>query len=143
MTLTAELDPSLREHVESRLRSDVVAWLTTVRPSGQPDTVPVWYVLVDDGTIVVYSRPSKTKLRNLAASPKVSLALDDTGGGDDVTRLEGTAEYVTDYPAAHEVPAFTEKYGDRMTAMFGSAERFAEQFSEAVVITPTRLHAFA
>ncbi|MQA81594.1 MAG: TIGR03667 family PPOX class F420-dependent oxidoreductase [Streptosporangiales bacterium] len=143
MTLTAELASPLREHVDARLRDDVIAWLTTVRPNGQPDTVPVWYLLRDDDTVVVYSRQSKTKLRNLAANPKVSLALDDTGDGDDVTRLEGTAEYVADYPPAHELPAFVDKYGERITAMFGTPERFAEAFSAAVVITPTRLHAFA
>lgn len=143
MTLTAELAPPLREHVDTRLRDDVIAWLTTVRPSGQPDTVPVWYVLREDDTIVVYSRPSMTKLRNLAANPKVSVVLDDTGDGDDVTRLEGTAEYVQDYPPAHEVPAFVHKYGERMAAMFGTPERFAEKYSAAVVITPTRLRAFA
>jgi hypothetical protein len=33
------------------------------------------------------------------------------------------------------------KYVERIAAIFGTAERFAELFSEAVVITPARLHA--
>ena len=43
MNLTADLQPGDRERAESRLRSNLMAWLTTVRPDGQPVTVPVWF----------------------------------------------------------------------------------------------------
>jgi hypothetical protein len=33
------------------------------------------------------------------------------------------------------------KYVERIGAIFGTPERFAEAFSEAIVITPSRLHA--
>ena len=42
MNLTSQLPPADRERVEGRLRSNLIAWLTTVRPDGQPVTVPVW-----------------------------------------------------------------------------------------------------
>jgi hypothetical protein len=40
-----------------------MAWLTTVRPDGQPDSVPVWFLVRDDETILVDSQPKKIKLR--------------------------------------------------------------------------------
>jgi PPOX class probable F420-dependent enzyme len=118
-----------------------MAWLTTVRPSGRPDTVPVWFLLRDDGTIVVYSQPGKAKLHNIGANPNVALGLDVTDIGRDIIRFEGTAEHVHGHPRADEIPEYVSKYTERIGAIFGTAERFGQLFSEAIVITPTRLHA--
>ena len=40
MKLTSHLPVPDRERVEGRLNSNLIAWLTTVRPDGQPVTVP-------------------------------------------------------------------------------------------------------
>jgi len=101
----------------------------------------VWFLLRDDDTILVYSRPGKAKLRNLAANPNVALGLDVTDIGRDVIRIEGTAAQAANHPAADRVPEYVAKYVERIGAIFGTPERFAESFSEAIVITPTRLHA--
>jgi PPOX class probable F420-dependent enzyme len=141
MDLTADLAPDRRERVETRLRTNLMAWLTTVSPAGRPDSVPVWYLLCDDETILVYSQPGKTKLRNLDANPNIALALDVTDIGRDVIRIEGTAVRAPDHARADQVPAYAAKYTERIGAIFGTVERFAEAFSEAIVITPSRLHA--
>jgi PPOX class probable F420-dependent enzyme len=112
-----------------------------VSPAGRPDTVPVWYLFGDDDTVLIYSRPGKAKLRNIDNNPAVALGLDVTDLGRDVIRLEGTATRRPDMPPADQVPEYVAKYVERIAAIFGTAERFAELFSEAVVITPTRLHA--
>lgn len=39
-SITAEC----REHVEGRLRHNLIAWLAPVDPEGQPHTVPVWFL---------------------------------------------------------------------------------------------------
>ena len=122
-----------RPHVEARLRSDLIAWLTTVRPSGMPDTVPIWFVWTD-GRFVVYSEPGKPKLRNLARQPRVSLALDDTRGGDDVVRFEGTAEVAEDHPAADGVPEYVAKYSERIAELgYGDPASFARMWSPTVI----------
>jgi hypothetical protein len=66
MKLTSDLPEPDRERAETRLRSNLIAWLTTVRPDGQPVTVPAWFLLRDDETILVYTRPEKQKLRGAA-----------------------------------------------------------------------------
>jgi PPOX class probable F420-dependent enzyme len=143
MEFTSHLPAGLREHAERRLRENLVAWFTSVRPSGQPDSVPVWFVVQDDDTILVYSQLGKGKLGNIATNPRVALTLDETAVGSDVIRIEGTARHVPDHPLASEVEAYVAKYGQRIASVgFGTPERFAEMFSEAVVIVPTRLHAF-
>ncbi len=141
VNLTRHLPAERREHVEARLHSNLMAWLTTVRPDGQPDSVPVWFLVRDDETILVYSQPKKIKLRNIGENPKVTLGLDVTDIGRDIIRIDGTAEHVGDVPSADRQPQYAVKYAERIGAMFGTPRQFAELFSEALIITPTRLHA--
>jgi PPOX class probable F420-dependent enzyme len=141
MKLTSHLPAADRERAETRLRSNLIAWLTTVRPDGQPVTVPVWFLLRDDETILVYTRPEKQKLRNLAANPRVSFVLDVTDIGRNVVRLEGTARTADDQPPANEQPAYLAKYTERIGALFGTPEQFATLFSAPLIITPAKLHA--
>jgi PPOX class probable F420-dependent enzyme len=139
MNLTSHLPADQREHVEIRLRQNLIAWLTTVRPSGQPESVPVWFLARDDAPILVYSQPGKVKLRNITENPKVMLALDVTDIGRDIVRIEGTAKRAENYPPANKVPAYVAKYAERIGTMFHTADQFAELFSVAILITPTRL----
>ena len=141
MRLTADLPIDRRSRVDTRLQTNLMAWLTTVSPTGKPDLVPVWFLLRDDDTVLVYSQPSKAKLRNIDANPNVALGLDVTDIGRDVIRIEGTAVRATDHPPADRVPEYVAKYVERIGAIFGTPERFAEAFSEAIVITPSKLHA--
>jgi PPOX class probable F420-dependent enzyme len=141
MRLAEKLDDVRRAHVEGRLQTNLMAWLTTISPSGRPQSVPVWFLVQDDDTILIYSRPGKAKLRNIAANPHVALGLDVTDLGRDVIRFEGIAVHVPDHPSAEQVPAYRSKYVERIGAIFGTPEAFGDAFSEAILITPTHLHA--
>ena len=141
MELTADLPDDRRDRVETRLRTNLMAWLTTVSPAGRPDSVPVWFLMCDDNRILVYSQPRKAKLRNIDANPHVALGLDVTDIGRDIIRIEGTAVRTPDHPPADKVADYVAKYTERIGAIFGTAEQFAKAFSEAIVITVTRLHA--
>ncbi|MGC2485018.1 MAG: TIGR03667 family PPOX class F420-dependent oxidoreductase [Acidimicrobiales bacterium] len=141
MDLTSHLSPIKRDYVERRLASNLMAWLTTVRPNGQPETVPVWFYVRDDETVLLYSRPGAVKLRNIAINPRVTLVLDVTDIGRDVIRLEGIDQVAHDHAVATAVPGYVAKYLERMSALLGSPERFAEDFSVAIVIVPATLRA--
>jgi PPOX class probable F420-dependent enzyme len=141
MKLTEHLSADRRAHVEARLRGNLMAWLTTVRPDGQPVSVPVWFLLREDDTILIYSEPGKLKLRNIQQNPRVALGLDVTDVGRDVIRLHGTAQQADDVPAADENPQYAAKYTERIGTLFGSPEKFAASFSVAVLISPTRVWA--
>jgi PPOX class probable F420-dependent enzyme len=104
VNLTRHLPAERRGHVGARLRSNLMAWLTTVRPGGQRDSVPVWFLVRDGETILVCSQPEKFKLRNISENPKVTLGLDVTGIGRDIIRIDGTAQHVDDVPPAGRQP---------------------------------------
>ena len=139
--LVERVAPDRRERVAARLANNLIAWLTTVDPDGRPVTVPVWYLLRDDGSILVFSRPGAPKLRHIAANPHVSLVLDVSDLGRDVVRVEGRATAVGTTLRADEVPAYATKYAERVAAIFGTIEAFADRFTEAIVVTPSRLRA--
>ena len=63
--------------------------------------------------------------------------------GRDIIRIEGTAALVPGHAPAHRVPGYAAKYVERIAAIFGTPESFGTAFSEAIVITPSRLHAGA
>lgn len=135
----ADLTPERRAHVEGRLQHNLISWLATVDPDGQPHTVPVWFLWRADGTVLTYTRAGKAKLRNLRANPRVALALDVTDIGRDPIRIEGVASLDEDVPPADQNPDYLAKYAERIGALFGSAAEFAAMFSVPIVITPARI----
>jgi PPOX class probable F420-dependent enzyme len=113
MKLTSHLPDDRRVHVEGRLRANQIAWLTTVRAGGRPDSVPVWYLLRDDETILIYSQPAKIKLGNISRNPAVALGLDVTDLGRDIIRIDGTAVHAPGFPAAGCTPEIAHQAPER------------------------------
>jgi PPOX class probable F420-dependent enzyme len=133
------LDPSNPAHARAdrRLRSEQVAWLTTVRADGQAQSTPVWF-LWDGDTFLLYSQPDAQKVRNVTANPKVSLHLSDDGAGDDVVSFEGAAAVEPDTPRADRVEAYLSKYRAAIEDLGYEPGPFARTYSTAIRIRPTR-----
>jgi PPOX class probable F420-dependent enzyme len=136
------LDPSRPAHAraEERLRSEQVAWLTTVRADGQAQSSPVWF-LWDGETFLLYSQPQAQKVRNIAVNPKVSLHLGDVAGGDVVT-VEGAAVVDPDAPRADHVEGYLAKYQAGINRLGSEPGPFARTYSTAIRVRPTRIRAW-
>ena len=137
-----DLSTEWGQHAEQRLRSDKVAWLTTVGANGRPYTVPVWF-LWEGKSVLLFSQPNKQKIRNLRNNALVTLALDDTKGGDDVVIVEGTAELLEDPKASVMLPEYVEKYSAMMQDLGYTPETMAADFSYGIRITPTKIRNWA
>jgi PPOX class probable F420-dependent enzyme len=137
------LDPSNKAHARAaeRLRTEPVAWLTTVRADGQAQSTPVWF-LWDDDTFLLYSQPDAQKVRNVAANPKVSLHLNDDGDGGEVVTFEGEATVEPDTPRADRVDGYLGKYGEAIAALGYEAGPFARTYSTPIRVRPTRVRAW-
>jgi PPOX class probable F420-dependent enzyme len=133
----SEADIRARE----RLRSDVIGWLTTVTPDGQPQTFPIWF-LWEDGEALIYSDRRAKRNLNIGANPRVSLHLNDDGSGGGIVVLEGEARIDPAAPGCPEHAGYLAKYGEKIRASFGSAEEMATIYNVPIRIRPTRGRAF-
>ena len=70
------LDESKPKHTaaQQRLESEPIVWLTTVSPSGQPQSTPVWFLWAD-GEFLIYGAAKGPKNASIEANPHVSLHL--------------------------------------------------------------------
>ena len=133
--MTADRDHA---HAEARLRREKVAWLTTVRRDGQPQSSPVWFLYVN-GEIVVYSKPTTQKVRNVRANAKVAVHLRDVDEGSDIVSIEGTAEIDQSYPSAAAIPDYVTKYRSMITDINMDPDSFAKSYSVPVRIRPSKI----
>ena len=128
-------------HALERLRTDMIGWLTTVTPDGQPQTFPIWF-LWEDGEALIFSDRRAKRNVNIANNPRVSLHLNDNGRGGDVVILEGEARVDEATPAVLEHGAYLAKYGEWITQFLTSAEEMATIYNVPLRIRPTRGRAF-
>jgi PPOX class probable F420-dependent enzyme len=120
-----------------RLHDELIAWLVTVRPDGQPQPSPVWF-LWQDPEILLYSQPRAGKLRALRHNPRVALHLDGNGRGGDVVVLEGTAGIDPSAPPPDATPEYVAKYGEAIRGNGWTPTSFAADYSVAVRIRAER-----
>ena len=126
-----------RPSVDSALREDPVVWLSSVQPDGRPHVVPVWFHW-DGERIVAFSKPHARKVDNLREEPRVMLAVGTPGPDFDVELIEATAE-LPDEPAEAMLPeGFGAKYRELLLRAGLSVQRFAQVYSQPIVLRPTR-----
>jgi PPOX class probable F420-dependent enzyme len=130
------------QHAEQRLRSNIIAWLTTVGADGRPYTVPVWF-LWDGNTVLIFSQPQKQKIRNLLKNARVTLALDDTKEGEDVVIVEGRAELLENPDISVTLPAYVEKYGALIQDLGWTPATMSADYSLGIRVTPTKFRSWA
>ena len=136
-SLATATDQAHRLSVEAALRDDPVVWLSSVQRDGRPHLVPVWFHW-DGEQIVAFSKPGARKVDNLRDRPSVMLAVGTPGPDFDVELIEATAE-LPDQPAASLMPeGFGAKYRELLRRGGLTVQRFAEVYSQAIVLKPTR-----
>jgi len=65
--------------------------------------------------------------------------MDDTKGGSLPVAIEGTAELIKDGSVATTLPAYAEKYAEKLEQFKWTPESMAQEYSEPIRITLTRL----
>ena len=136
-----DLTTDFGKQVERRLKDEIVIWLTTVRSNGTPEPSPVWFYW-DGATALIYSMPGKTKLKAIAANPRVALNFNSTATGDDIVVLTGEARIDSDAPQADQHPAYLAKYRQPIAGIGMTPEHFAKGYSVAILVTPTTMRGF-
>lgn len=121
-----------------RLGRELILWLTTVSPAGQPQTSPVWFLWID-GEILLYSRAATPRIANLQANPRVAANLDGDGEGGDVVSIEGVARIVSEQAVADGVPpAYVAKYAALLAHHGWTMASMLVDYPVEIRIRPTR-----
>jgi PPOX class probable F420-dependent enzyme len=128
-------------HALERLGADMIGWLTTVTPDGQPQTFPIWF-LWEAGEILIYSDRRAKRNVNIGVNPRVSFHLGDNGRGGDIVIVEGEASVDEATPRVTENTAYLAKYGAWIGEFLSSAEEMATVYNVPLRIRPTRGRAF-
>jgi PPOX class probable F420-dependent enzyme len=124
-------------HALDRLEHEMIGWLTTVTPDGQPQTFPIWF-LWEDGEALIYSDHRARRNENIATNPRVSLHLPANAEGGDVVVIEGIARVDPGAPRVTEHAAYLVKYGAWIAEFLSSAEAMAETYNVPVRVRPVR-----
>lgn len=127
-----------RPDLQDRLTDSVVAWLTTVSPSGQPQPAPVWFVMTDEH-FVIYSVDGVPRLRNILANPKVALHLNSDRDGDGLTIIHGEAEIIGREVAPSADAAYAAKYEGHLNRWDFTWSTFDEDYPVRIHVRPTRV----
>ena len=133
------LDPATESEARAlnRLEHELMGWLTTVNPHGQPQSSPIWF-LWRDGVVVVYSRFRAPRNANVEANPHVSFNLNTDPDGDDVVTMEGEARIDLSLPPSSADPAYQAKHRHMLERYGWTPEWLSENYPVPIVITPTR-----
>ena len=123
-----------------RLESEPLAWLTTAHPDGRLSSSLIWFLWRDE-ELVIYSRDN-AKVRNIEANSNVAFNLNSDDHGGSVLTIEGTARIDRDYPASDQIPAYTDKYDDRIKRLGTTPEGFAADYLVPIRITPSSYRAW-
>ena len=122
---------------EGRLQSEPTIWLTTVSPSGQPQSTPVWF-LWRDGGFLIYGAKGGPKNQSIEFNPHVSLHLEGNGRGGANVIFEGDARIDPDGPRADAVPDYIEKYRGFIDSYGWTPQSFSDDYPHVIRVTPTR-----
>src|SRR5574340_1217486 len=84
------------EEIKTFLAQPLVAHLATVRRSGSPQVVPMWF-LYDNGVVYMSTRTWAAKVRHIRHNPHVAVEVDVMQAPlkNKVVGIDGTAEIVT------------------------------------------------
>jgi PPOX class probable F420-dependent enzyme len=120
-----------------RLDGELIGWLTTLNPDGQPQSSPIWFLWVD-GEVLIYSGKRAPRNDNVAARSLVSFNLNTDAIGGDVVTMEGDALVDLTYAPADQVPAYVAKYQGLLDDYGWTPAYFAAEYPLAIRVRPTR-----
>jgi PPOX class probable F420-dependent enzyme len=124
--------------VARHLREEIVVWMTTVTPAGEPLPMPVWFVWNGGELVRMHSRRS-ARVRNIEANPHVSLNFSGDGRGSDIVVLSGRATAGAGLPQADQDPDYLEKYRDHIARIGMTPATFVQTYKVPVRIELTRV----
>lgn len=103
----------LTEAADELLRRPNPAVITTVRADGQPVSVATWYLVEDDGRILVNMDAQRARLKYLRHDPRVSLTALDEGSWYRHVSVQGRVVQIEDDEGLVDIDRLSTLYNNR------------------------------
>lgn len=127
--------------VRTRLRDEMVIWLTTIGADGTPQPNPVWFLWEEDSdSLLVYNANDAHRIDHVAARPRVSANFDGNGKGGDIVVLAGVMVPAPEAPPATEHEAYVGKYAAGIKRI--GSEAFAARYTVALRLRIGKVRGF-
>ena len=107
----------LSEKARAFLREKRFAVLATLNSDGTPQLTTMWYLLENDGTILMNTRAGRLKERNMRRDPRISLCFED---GYNYLTIKGRVEMIDD-------PQISQRDIYRLSARYHGEEKAQRQ----------------
>ena len=88
--------PPLPAHVAAMLARPNPAVMATIHPDGHPVTVATWYLLDEDGSVLLSLDAMRARLKHLRANPQLSLTALAEGDWYTHVSVQGPVVSITD-----------------------------------------------
>jgi PPOX class probable F420-dependent enzyme len=119
----------LSEKARAFLQELRFAVLATINQDGTPQLTTMWYLLEDDGTILMNTKVGRLKERNLRRDPRISICIED---GYDFLTINGIVEIIDDSEIAQrDIFRLSRRYHGEAKAR----RQMEEQFSKATRVS--------
>ncbi len=119
----------LSEKARAYLQELRFAVLATINQDGTPQLTTMWYLLEDEGSILMNTKVGRAKERNMRRDPRISICIED---GCDFLTINGTVEMIDDPEIAqNDIYRLSRRYHGEAKAR----RQMEEQFSKETRVT--------
>ena len=119
------------------LREPHFAVLATINPDCTPQLTTMWYLLEDDGTILMNTKVGRLKERNLRRDPRISICIED---GYDFLTINGAVQLIDDpEKAQHDIFRLSARYNGEEKAALQMQEQFSKEKRLSLLLKPEHI----
>lgn len=142
MAFTIDTSTEFGKRAVDRLKNEQVIWLTTVNGNGRPFPSLVWFYYEDDGSLLIYSQPNKTKLRNIDSNAAVSLNFNADEHGNNMIVFDGAAVIDESANPAANHDAYVAKYKGGIESIEMTPESFSAEYRVPIRVILQKIRGF-
>ena len=127
----------LSEKARAYLQEKRFAVLATLNEDGTPQLTTMWYILEDDGTILMNTKVGRAKERNMRRDPRISVCVED---GYTYVTLRGKVEMIDDPEIAqHDIFRLSSRYHGEEKAKRQMENQFSKEQRVTLRLQPEHI----
>jgi PPOX class probable F420-dependent enzyme len=131
--MVVELSQRARAYVQEQR----FAVLATINQDGTPQLTTMWYLLEDNGSIIMNTKVGRTKERNMRRDPRISICIED----DYIfLTINGNVEMINDTEISqHDIYRLSARYHGEEKAKRQVREKFSKEKRVTLRLKPEHI----